>query len=281
MNPVEEHYDRDPAREWERLARHRTEFAVTCRVLDEHLPSPPRQILDVGGGPGRYALHLSRLGYRVTLLDLSRRSLDLALELATAEGIYLPPPIQGDATALPADFTEQFDAVLLLGPLYHLPEAADRLAAVREAYRVLRPGGYVFAAFITRFAPLRDVATHSPQWILDNPDRARQLLAEGTNLADESSAFPNPYFARPEEITPLMETGGFTTLALQGCEGIVAGHEEAVNALEGAAWAAWVALNDRLGREPSLYGAADHLLYSGQRPKSSGQDKDLGYGLWK
>ena len=74
-----------------------------------------------------------------------------------------------------------------------------------------------------------------------------------------------------------METGGFTTLALQGCEGIVAGHEEAVNALEGAAWAAWVALNDRLGRESSLYGAADHLLYSGQRPKSRGQVKDLSY----
>ena len=50
------------------------------------------------------------------------------------------------------------------------------------------------------YTSLRDVATHSPQWILDNPDRARQLLAEGTNLADESSAFPNPYFARLEEI---------------------------------------------------------------------------------
>ena len=70
MNPVEAHYDRDPEREWERLARHRTEFAVTCRVLAEHLPSPPGHILDVGAGPGRYAVHLSRLGYRVTLLDL-------------------------------------------------------------------------------------------------------------------------------------------------------------------------------------------------------------------
>ena len=208
MNPVEAHYDRDPEREWERLARHRTEFAVTCRVLVEHLPSPPGHILDVGGGPGRYALHLSRLGYRVTLLDLSPRSLDLALERATAEGIYLPPPIRGDATALPADFTERFDAVLLLGPLYHLPTADERLAAVREAYRVLRPGGYVFAAFITRFAPLRDVAIHSPQWIVDNPERFRQLLEEGTNLADEASAFPNPYFARPEEIEPLMAAGG-------------------------------------------------------------------------
>ena len=131
MNAVAAHYDNDPEREWERLARHRTEFAVTTRVLAEHLPSPPGQILDVGSGPGRYALHLTRQGYRVVLLDLSPRSLDLALEMATREGIYLPPPVQGDATALPEDYTEQFDAVLLLGPLYHLLELADRLAAVR------------------------------------------------------------------------------------------------------------------------------------------------------
>ena len=80
LNPVELHYDRFAEREWERLDRHRMEFAVTCRVLDEQLPPPPGRILDVGGGPGRYALYLTQLGYRVTLIDLSQRSLDLALE---------------------------------------------------------------------------------------------------------------------------------------------------------------------------------------------------------
>lgn len=269
MNPVEAHYDRDPQREWERLERHRTEFAVTCLVLDEYLPEPPGQILDVGSGPGRYALYLTQKGYRVVLLDLSQRSLDLALEKATEQGLYLPPPIQGDATALPDEFTEQFDAVLLLGPLYHLLGEEERLSALREAFRVLRPGGYVFAAFITRFAPLRDVAIRSPLWILENPDRFRQLLQDGQNPAHEANAFPDSYFIHPDEIIPLMEHGGFETRALQGCEGILGGHEEAVNALDGEAWVAWVALNYRLGREPSLFGASDHLLYVGVRPAFS------------
>jgi SAM-dependent methyltransferase len=271
MNPVEAHYDEDPEREWERLERHRMEFAVTCRLLAEFLPPPPGQILDVGGGPGRYAIHLTRLGYRVTLLDLSQRSLDLALDKATQEGIYLPPPIRGDATALPADVlgedaTGLFDTVLLMGPLYHLLAAADRLAAVREAYRVLRPGGLVFAAFITRFAPLRDLAIHKPAWIIDHPDRYHLLLDQGLNPAHESSAFPDSYFAHPDEIAPLMAAGGFYMEALQGCEGLVAGHEEAVNALDSELWEAWVDLNYRAGREPSLRGAADHLLYVGSRP---------------
>lgn len=278
MNAVEAHYDREPLREWERLERHRTEFAVTCRVLEEHLPSPPAHILDVGGGPGRYALHLTRRGYHVVLLDLSRNSLDLALDMATREGVYLPPPVQADATALPADYTGRFDAVLLLGPLYHLLDLADRLTAVRQAHRVLRPGGYIFAAFITRFAPLRDVAIHSPRWIVENADRFRLLRDEGLNPYHESSAFPDAYFARPEEIPVLMEAGGFQTLGLQGCEGIVAGHEEAVNALEGEAWEAWVELNYRMGREPVLYGAADHLLYSGMKPATLQVDGSLGPG---
>lgn len=273
MNPVEGHYDRNVEREWERLERHRTEFAVTCRVLAEFLPPPPGRILDIGGGPGRYALYLTGLGYRVTLIDLSQRSLDFALEKATAAGIYLPSPIRGDATLLPDrvgaiedDLTGLFDAVLLMGPLYHLLAREDRAAAVAEAHRVLRPGGYLFAAFLTRFAPLRDVAIHSPAWIRDFSDRFQQLIATGLNPAHEASSFPDSYFAHPAEIEPFMASCGFITDAMQGCEGLVAGHEELVNALDGELWEAWVDLNYRVGREPSLRGASDHLLYIGTKP---------------
>lgn len=273
MNPVEGHYDRNAEREWERLERHRTEFAVTCRVLESFLPSPPGKILDIGGGPGRYALHLTRQGYHVTLIDLSQRCLDLALEKATAAGIYLPQPIRGDAVLLPdragtheEDFTSLFDAVLLMGPLYHLLRPEDRAAAVGEALRVLRPGGYLFAAFITRFAPLRDVAIQSPDWIQNFPDRFQLLFETGLNPAHETSSFPDSYFAHPDEIEPFMASCGFRVEGIQGCEGLIAGHEEAVNALEGELWEAWVDLNYRVGREPSLRGASDHLLYIGTKP---------------
>lgn len=273
MNPVEAHYDRHAEREWERLERHRMEFAIACRVLAEHLPAPPGRVLDVGGGPGRYALRLTQLGYRVTLIDLSQRCLDLALEKATAAGIYLPPPIRGNAVSLPdktadaaEDFSGLFDAVLLMGPLYHLLEASERLAAVREAGRVLRPGGIVFAAFLTRFAPLRDLAIHSPGWILDYPDRYRRLIDEGVNPARDGSTFPDSYFIHPDDIVPLLDEGGFEFVALYGLEGLLAGHEEAVNSLDGNLWEAWVELNFRLSSEQSLRGAADHLLYVGSKP---------------
>ena len=265
-NAVEAHYDLFAQREWERLERHRMEFAVTCLVLDEFLPPPPGRILDVGGGPGRYTIHLTRKHYQVTLVDLSQASLDLALEKATNEGMYLSPPLQADATALPAGFDGLFDAVLLMGPLYHLMAVEDRQAALREAYRVLRPGGLLFAAFITRFAPLRDIATHSPQWVLEHPNRYHRLLHDGQNPAGEDSTFPDAYFAHPDEIAPLIAAAGFHLEALQGCEGLLAGHEEAVNGSEGELWAAWVELNYVVGRDPSLRGAADHLLAVATKP---------------
>lgn len=273
MNPVEDHYDQNAEREWERLERHRTEFAVTCRVLADFMPPPPGRVIDIGGGPGRYALHLTQLGYRVTLVDISQRSLDLALEKSITAGIYLPPPVRGNATDLPDrspdypdDFSGVFDVVLLMGPLYHLLELEERLAAVREAFRVLRPGGLVFASFITRFAPLRDVAIHSPAWIFNHPERYQQLLENGINPAHEASTFPDSYFAHPDEIEPLMASGGFNLEILQGCEGLIAGHEEAVNALDDELWEAWVELNYRAGREPTLRGASDHLLCVGSKP---------------
>lgn len=82
MGYVAVHYDAHPEHEWERLQRHRTEFAVTLRALDTYLPPPPATILDIGGGPGRYAIELARLGYEVTLLDLSQANLALAKDKA-------------------------------------------------------------------------------------------------------------------------------------------------------------------------------------------------------
>jgi ubiquinone/menaquinone biosynthesis C-methylase UbiE len=68
---IRRYTDKRTEQEWERLGRHRTEFAVTIRALAGHLPPPPARVLDCGGGPGRYAIELARRGYDVTLFDLS------------------------------------------------------------------------------------------------------------------------------------------------------------------------------------------------------------------
>ena len=86
---VRSYYDASPEREWERLERHRIEFAISLRTLLEHLPPAPARILDIGGGPGRYALALAQLGYHVTLLDLSQSNLAFARQKSAQQSITL------------------------------------------------------------------------------------------------------------------------------------------------------------------------------------------------
>jgi S-adenosylmethionine-dependent methyltransferase len=260
---AEPFYDKFAPKEWERLERHRTEFAVSLRAINEFLPKPPCSVLDVGGGPGRYAIELARQGYSVTLLDISGENLRLARQKANEAQVSLAGIIHANAVDLGELDSASYDAVLLMGPMYHLLSHQKRIQAIQEAMRVLKPGGRLFAAFITRFAPFRYVANGEPAWLAENPEYALQLLETG--IHDRPTEFAKAYYVHPDEVMPLMESCGLGTLRLVCCEGVVAGHEDKVNELTGEGWEAWVDLNYRLGQEPTLYGASDHLLYVGEK----------------
>jgi SAM-dependent methyltransferase len=133
------------------------EFERTQEIVLRHLPPPPAVIADIGGGPGRYALWLAGLGYRVIHRDV----VPLHVEQLAAAAVAEPGAASGiesavgDARSLDlADASA--DAVLLLGPLYHLTRRADRIQALREACRVVRPGGPVCGAAISRWAARYD-----------------------------------------------------------------------------------------------------------------------------
>jgi len=112
---VEQYYDENVQREWERMDRHRTEFAVTLRVLHDYLPMPPARLIDIGGGPGRYAIALAQQGYAVTLVDLSQRCLGFAQDKAREAGVELAGCVRGNAVNLTRFSDTEFDAALLMG----------------------------------------------------------------------------------------------------------------------------------------------------------------------
>ncbi len=126
------------------------ERARTQDVLARHFPPPPARVLDVGGGTGVYARWLAERGYAVHLYDVVPRHVEAARR---DPGPRLAGAEVGDARQLPeADAS----ADALLGPLYHLTTREDRVRALAEARRVLRPGGVVVAAAISRYASLLD-----------------------------------------------------------------------------------------------------------------------------
>jgi S-adenosylmethionine-dependent methyltransferase len=254
-------YNSDPEREWLRSQRHRTEFAVTERALSDTLPPPPARILDCGGGPGHYAIALSKQGYKVTLFDLSSDVLAYAQCRAEEAQVTLQSVEQGSATDLSRFEDDAFDAVLLMGPLYHLLKEEERLQALREAYRVVKPGAPVFVAFIARYAGHRDAAAHYPENACKNPALYDTIARTGLlpPRADERVGFV-AYFAHPDEIKPLCKLAGFEVRCLLGLEGVVSVHEDKINTLQGDAWQQWVDMNYEIAHDPAILGGVEHIL---------------------
>lgn len=127
------------------------EFERSKEIVQRRLPRAPAAVADIGGGPGRYALWLAEQGYTVQHRDL----MELHVDQLRASG---NPSIQaraGDARRVDLP-DSSVDAVLLLGPLYHLPDREDRIQALKEARRIVRDGGPVFVAAISRWAPRLD-----------------------------------------------------------------------------------------------------------------------------
>lgn len=261
-------YRNDPEREWHRMARHRMEFAISLRALKDHLPAPPAAILDCGGGPGRYAITLTQQGYDVTLFDLSPELLQLAKDRSVEAGVTLDGLEEGTATDLSRFADASFDAVLLMGPLYHLLDRADRERALTEARRVVRPGGPVFAAFISRYAGHIDAVADYPAEALEQLEAFNRIETTGLQPPREDGqvAFV-AYFAHPSEIRPLCRHAGLEIRTVLGVEGVCSLREEKINALQGEAWDQWVEINYRIAHDPCTHGGVEHLLAVCHRPR--------------
>jgi ubiquinone/menaquinone biosynthesis C-methylase UbiE len=260
---IEAHYGEvDEAARLAASAIGRLEFVRTSEILARHLPSPPARVLDVGGGPGRYAMALARDGYDVRVIDPVARHVEQAREAAQTSG--LPFEVRrGDARRLDVD-DDSIDAVLLLGPLYHL-DVDGRRQALREATRVLRRGGVLVAAAISRFASLLDGARRG--WLGDEQFAAiveRDLATGGHRNPDpvgHPQWFTTAWFHRPEELRAELEAAGFDVegvLAVEGPLWLLGDLDER--------WADEVE-RDRLlaavravESEPSLLGVSAHLL---------------------
>ncbi len=191
------------------------EFARTKEVIAPLLPNAPGAVYDIGGGTGPYARWLAERGHEVHLLDAAPHHVEMASKIPG-----LASAVHGDARALPfAD--DSASAVLLLGPLYHLIEKEDRLQVLQEVKRVLRPGGRIFAAGISRAADALAITQRG--WLFDEGLLAslRAQFSSGVHRTPPSRPefFTTAYFHHPDELTEEVCEADFEVEGLAGLEG--------------------------------------------------------------
>ena len=197
------------------------ELVRTQELLSRYLPPPPAVILDVGGGSGIYACWLAQLGYKVHLIDAVPLHVEQARSASQVQPDYpLASAEVGDARQL-NQANNSVHAVLLFGPLYHLIERSDRITALREANRVLKSGGLVFAVACSRFASLLDGLFRG--WLDDQEfvEIAHRDLLEGQhrNPSNHPAYFTTAFFHHPDELKAEVEEAGLSCEKLLGIEG--------------------------------------------------------------
>lgn len=242
-----------------RAGEGRLELVRTQDVLRRVLPAPPCDVLDVGGGSGVHAEWLAADGHRVRVIDPVPRHVAAA---AALPGVVAD---EGDARALPAG-DAAYDAVLLLGPLYHLPERDDRVRALREARRVARPGGIVVAATINRFAGVLDMA-HKNRFG-DPASRTTVVTAAETGELRPPAGvgFTTAYLHRPEDVPAEFADAGLPGAAQYAVEGALRVLDDLDARLDDPVRRAELLDALRYGEsEPSMLGASGHLLTVARR----------------
>lgn len=256
---VEMYYDQMSQEEDKRLDKHVFELPFTLQYIEKYL-NKGSKILDIACGTGRYAEKLLEKGYYVGLGDISEKNIEL-----TRKRVGYDKHILGieKADALDSDlwYQEDWDAILLLGPLYHLISRHMRLRIMHKAYDYVNPGGYVFTAFMNRTLALIYGMKNNPTAISDEHEVER-LWKSGNDehFVEGTPWFSHAYFAFPEEINPLLKDCNLKPLHLIGLEGIFGERFENFHLMDSEIQKKWMDFTFKHCEDPHLIEHSKHLL---------------------
>ena len=229
------------------------EFHTTMRYIQKYL-KPGDRILEIGAGTGRYSHALAQKGYSVDAVELIEHNIEVFRQnTQPGEQINIR---QGNALDLSDYQNDTYDITLLLGPMYHLFTQEDQKQALKEAIRVTKPGGVIYAAYCNNDATV--VQFCFQRGMLREP-RYRELIDPITFKAKST---PEELFVlyRKEDIDALMENMPVERLHYVGTDMAANYIREAVDAMDDELYALFLRYTDVICERPDMVGVSHHLL---------------------
>ena len=252
LNEFYSHYDEDG-----RLSKKHgsVEFLTTMRYIGQYI-KPGDCVLEVGAGTGRYSHALARQGYAVDAVELIGHNIDVFQNnTQPGENISIT---QGNALNLSAFSDNTYDITLLLGPLYHLYTKEDKRQALREAIRVTRPGGVIFAAYVISDGCLLDEG-----FLRGNINVAEYVktgLLDGETFAAKSEPKDLFELVRKEDVDELMRDFPTTRLHYVASDGCALLLRYAIDAMDDDAFALYLNYHFATCERADLLGVTSHAL---------------------
>jgi len=260
-NAVKEYYNAGVENEWVRIEG-RPEFLITSRYLNRYI-KPGDAVLDVGGGPGRYALPLAEKGCDVVLLDLADENVKFAEARAAEQGMKIQT-ICGDACEVDTLVEGQFDHILLMGPLYHLISESERTKAVNACISLLKPGGIIYVSFISLISGVIYAMRLNPGLVGEASEK--EFFESFVNDRYYSGpAFTEAYFATQKEILPFMSQFPLEKMHLLGQESILTPCERNIMSQPQEIIDLWIDLAEKVCEREELLSWAEHIMFIGRK----------------
>lgn len=246
------HYDED----CRLTSKHGTvEFLTIMRYIEKYLKSGDR-ILEIGAGTGRYSHALARRGYTVNAVELIEHNIEIFQKNTLAgENISV---IQGNALDLSAFPDNQYDVTLLLGPLYHLYNKTDKQQAIREAIRVTKQGGIIFAAYVISDGCLLDEGFHRGN--INVADYIKDGLLDAETFAAKSEPKDLFELVRKEDIDDLMSAFRVTRLHYVAADGCALFMREAIDSMNDEAFRLYLKYHFATCERKDLAGITSHAV---------------------
>ncbi len=232
----------------------KVEFVTTVTYIEKYLKQGMR-ILDIGAGAGAYSLYFANQGYQVSAVELADKNVSEFRKKIT-DGIPVDLR-QGNALDLSDFADEAFDIVLLLGPLYHLHDRADRDTAIREAKRVLKKDGVLFVAFINNDMIPYTEWGYNPDYLLSGPYDKETFRAVD---------FPFVFFDL-NQCREMLASNGLTVIHEIAADGMSELLQDRVNKLDEKGYAQYLKMHFHYCERPEHLGKTNHFLFVAKKEK--------------